>query len=380
MTAGPPDAREAALRDFRRIPGVGKAVSGDLWALGLRSVEELRGRDPEELYERLCELQGMRVDPAEAAPPRPAEPPALDSVAALQAAAALGGQRRRRPRLMRQPAPAAVCSPADQAKLDELMSTTYTREDFHPSTGAGLFDAIYAPGDGAADDHARDHVQLRQRQPGRSHLGRVRRRPGRRGRATRRSSSPGRRRSRTSGRRTRWRRCMAHLEPPLHVLHAEGLLGGQAAAGRTWTSRSSSVRRPARASRTSSPRSTSGRPSRAPRTSVTPPGRAADQSTAPLPRGRGRRDREPRRRPLHRRTPVPAPATARSTPTTRARSASRRTSSEPSAADKTELRTFGATLGARRHAALPGHDHRPFELRGPAPSATRSCPRSAPAT
>jgi outer membrane protein OmpA-like peptidoglycan-associated protein len=52
------------------------------------------------------------------------------------------------PALMRQPAPAAACSPADQAKLDELMSHTYTREDFHPSTGAGLFDAIYAPGDG----------------------------------------------------------------------------------------------------------------------------------------------------------------------------------------------------------------------------------------
>lgn len=46
--------------------------------------------------------------------------------------------------LMRQ----AVCSPPDQAKLDELLSKTYTQEDFHPSTGRGLFDAIYAPGDG----------------------------------------------------------------------------------------------------------------------------------------------------------------------------------------------------------------------------------------
>jgi outer membrane protein OmpA-like peptidoglycan-associated protein len=50
--------------------------------------------------------------------------------------------------LMRQPAPAPVCTPAEQAKLDELMSTTYTREDFHPTTGRGLFDAVYAPGDG----------------------------------------------------------------------------------------------------------------------------------------------------------------------------------------------------------------------------------------
>ncbi len=52
------------------------------------------------------------------------------------------------PTLMRQPALAPACSPADKAKLDELMSQTYTREDFHPSTGSGLFDAIYAPGDG----------------------------------------------------------------------------------------------------------------------------------------------------------------------------------------------------------------------------------------
>ncbi len=42
----------------------------------------------------------------------------------------------------------ATCSPEEQAKLDELLSTTYTKEDFHPSTGRGLFDAVYAPGDG----------------------------------------------------------------------------------------------------------------------------------------------------------------------------------------------------------------------------------------
>jgi outer membrane protein OmpA-like peptidoglycan-associated protein len=50
--------------------------------------------------------------------------------------------------LMREPGPEAACSPADQAKLDELMSTTYLEVDYHPSTGIGLFDAVYAPGDG----------------------------------------------------------------------------------------------------------------------------------------------------------------------------------------------------------------------------------------
>ena len=54
--------RRTALRELRRIPGVGPAVAQDLFELGFRRVESLRGEDPEALYERLCELQGMRVD------------------------------------------------------------------------------------------------------------------------------------------------------------------------------------------------------------------------------------------------------------------------------------------------------------------------------
>lgn len=52
----------AVLKELRRIPGVGEAISRDLWQLGIRSVEELRGRDPEELYQRLCRLQGETID------------------------------------------------------------------------------------------------------------------------------------------------------------------------------------------------------------------------------------------------------------------------------------------------------------------------------
>lgn len=50
------------LREFRRIPGVGKSIAEDLWELGLRGVDELRGRDPERLYEDFCRLRGMHVD------------------------------------------------------------------------------------------------------------------------------------------------------------------------------------------------------------------------------------------------------------------------------------------------------------------------------
>lgn len=50
------------LKDLRRIPGVGKSIALDLWSLGLRSVDDLRGRDPEALYAELEALAGRHVD------------------------------------------------------------------------------------------------------------------------------------------------------------------------------------------------------------------------------------------------------------------------------------------------------------------------------
>jgi hypothetical protein len=54
--------KRAALRDLRRIPGVGPSIAEDLWQLGMRRVDDLVGRDPEALYERMCEIQGVRID------------------------------------------------------------------------------------------------------------------------------------------------------------------------------------------------------------------------------------------------------------------------------------------------------------------------------
>jgi hypothetical protein len=48
--------------ELRGIPGVGAAVEADLHLLGIHRVGELEGRDPEELYARLCALQGGPVD------------------------------------------------------------------------------------------------------------------------------------------------------------------------------------------------------------------------------------------------------------------------------------------------------------------------------
>jgi hypothetical protein len=56
------DPDSEAVRELRRIPGVGVSVAGDLIRLGIRRVADLRGRDPEVLYQDLCVEQGVHVD------------------------------------------------------------------------------------------------------------------------------------------------------------------------------------------------------------------------------------------------------------------------------------------------------------------------------
>lgn len=52
----------AALRELRRIPGVGASIALDLWDLGVRQIGQLDGADPERLYARLCALHGTHID------------------------------------------------------------------------------------------------------------------------------------------------------------------------------------------------------------------------------------------------------------------------------------------------------------------------------
>jgi hypothetical protein len=50
------------LKQFQKIPGVGKSISKDLYILGYRSVEDLKDRDPLMMYERLCMKEGKHLD------------------------------------------------------------------------------------------------------------------------------------------------------------------------------------------------------------------------------------------------------------------------------------------------------------------------------
>ncbi len=48
--------------DFKIIPGVGKAMEKDFVRLGYKCVGDLKGENPEEMYERMCIMEGRRVD------------------------------------------------------------------------------------------------------------------------------------------------------------------------------------------------------------------------------------------------------------------------------------------------------------------------------
>jgi hypothetical protein len=50
----------SALTD---IPNVGPAIARKLRRLDVHGVDDLRGRDPDELFERLCAMDGRRHDP-----------------------------------------------------------------------------------------------------------------------------------------------------------------------------------------------------------------------------------------------------------------------------------------------------------------------------
>jgi len=50
------------MRTLTKIPGVGKSIASNLWHIGIRKVNDLAGRDPEELYELSNRFVGVTQD------------------------------------------------------------------------------------------------------------------------------------------------------------------------------------------------------------------------------------------------------------------------------------------------------------------------------
>ncbi len=57
-----PRQRGRARDPLQEIPGIGPSLAVDLRDLGIRRVADLRGKDPERLYQRLIALRGAHQD------------------------------------------------------------------------------------------------------------------------------------------------------------------------------------------------------------------------------------------------------------------------------------------------------------------------------
>ena len=50
------------MSELRKIPNVGKATEKDLIAMGYTTIESLKGKTAEQLYEEECALRGEIID------------------------------------------------------------------------------------------------------------------------------------------------------------------------------------------------------------------------------------------------------------------------------------------------------------------------------
>jgi len=55
-------SKESIMKDLRQMPGIGKKMALDLYELGFRSISDLKGRNPEEMYQEHCQQKGVAVD------------------------------------------------------------------------------------------------------------------------------------------------------------------------------------------------------------------------------------------------------------------------------------------------------------------------------
>ena|SRR5215217_7905615 len=58
-----PAEREEAMARLQQIPNVGPKRAGELLKLGVRSLEDAAGKDPEDMYYELCAIDAKRHDP-----------------------------------------------------------------------------------------------------------------------------------------------------------------------------------------------------------------------------------------------------------------------------------------------------------------------------
>ena len=54
--------KEEQIKQLRTIPGVGNSIAMDLWNINIKSIEDLKGKTPEKLYEQSNKSEGVVQD------------------------------------------------------------------------------------------------------------------------------------------------------------------------------------------------------------------------------------------------------------------------------------------------------------------------------
>jgi hypothetical protein len=54
--------QEKVLKQLQKIPSIGKACSLDLWNIGIRDISDLKGQNPNVLYDKLNTYSGVTQD------------------------------------------------------------------------------------------------------------------------------------------------------------------------------------------------------------------------------------------------------------------------------------------------------------------------------
>jgi len=50
------------LKELQIIPGVGPSIAQDFWDVGIKNIADLKNKDPEKLYLKICAQQGQQID------------------------------------------------------------------------------------------------------------------------------------------------------------------------------------------------------------------------------------------------------------------------------------------------------------------------------
>ncbi|GDX52122.1 hypothetical protein LBMAG27_11690 [Bacteroidota bacterium] len=56
------NSEKEILKSLQVIPGIGKSIAGDLYFLGIRSVSDLKNKNPQLLYDKMTHLTGVQHD------------------------------------------------------------------------------------------------------------------------------------------------------------------------------------------------------------------------------------------------------------------------------------------------------------------------------